>query len=252
MNRKVSIIDSGVFPILKIENFLSDTEYKEIQDEVKKEVLNLDGLFDKGMVADKRYSINGKDFVRVDLDTKYMKDRTKSRILTIIQKDIFNDEMFEIYNTVPETSYKLIKESTNHETELTVYKDKSTYNWHIDDIQRRMINFILMIDLGMKFDGGHTQISNVGFDTLGERILFDGGLDIDVAIDIEPKGNQLIMMPMWVTHRVTQVKMKSKNLIDGRITVNGHIGYVPKMTNIVDAERIRLMATEVNEIRAGD
>ena len=252
MNRKVSIIDSGVFPILKIENFLSDTEYKEIQDDVKKEVSNLDGLLDKGMLADIRYSINGKDFARVDLDIKYMKDRTKSRILTIIQNSIFNNEMYDIYNTLPETSYKLIKESTNHETELTVYKDKSAYNWHIDDIQRRMINFVLMIDLGMKFDGGHTQISNVGFDTLGERILFDGGLDIDVEIDIEPKGNQLIMMPMWVTHRVTQVKMKSKNLTDGRITVNGHIGYVPEKTNIIDAERMRLMATEVNQISAGD
>jgi Rps23 Pro-64 3,4-dihydroxylase Tpa1-like proline 4-hydroxylase len=244
MNRKVSILDSGIFPILKIENFLSDTEYKEIQDETKKEVLNLNGLLDKGMVEDTRYSINGKDFARVDLDTKYMKDRTESRILTIIQNSIFNNEMFDIYNTVPETSYKLIKESTNHETELTVYKDKSAYNWHQDDIQRRVINFVLMIDHGMKFDGGHTQISNVGFDTLGERVLFDSGLDIDVAIDIEPKGNQLIMMPMWVTHRVTRVKMKSKKLIDGRITVNGHIGFVPEMTNIIEAEKFRLMAQQ--------
>ena len=96
----------------------------------------------------------------------------------------------------------------------------------------------------MKFDGGHTQISNVGFDTLGERVLFDSGLDIDVAIDIEPKGNQLIMMPMWVTHRVTRVKMKSKKLIDGRITVNGHIGFVPEMTNIIEAEKFRLMAQQ--------
>ena len=32
------------------------------------------------------------------------------------------------------------------------------------------------------------------------------------------------MMPMWVTHRVTPVKMKSKNMVDARITVNGHIG----------------------------
>ena len=43
--------------------------------------------------------------------------------------------------------------------------------------------------------------------------------------------------------------MKSKKLIDGRITVNGHIGYVPEKTNIIDAELIRLMASEVNEIR---
>lgn len=225
MNRKISILDSGAFPILKVENFLSDTEYKEIQDEVKKEVSILDGLLDKGMVADRRYSINGKDFARVNLDFKYLKDRTESRILTIMEDNLFSNEMIDIYDNMSETAFKLIKASINHETLLTVYRDKSIYNWHNDTGGGRVANFVLLIDMGMKFKGGHTQISNVEYNSLGERTLFEGGLDLDADIDIEPKGNQLIIMPMWVTHRVTPIKMELDNLIDGRITVNGHIGF---------------------------
>jgi hypothetical protein len=35
--------------------------------------------------------------------------------------------------------------------------------------------------------------------------------NIDVDIDIKPKGNQLIVMPMWVTHRVSPIKTKTEN-----------------------------------------
>ncbi len=45
----------------------------------------------------------------------------------------------------------------------------------------------------------------------------------------KPKGNQLIVMPMWVTHRVSPVKTKTENLENSRITINGHIEF-----NVVD------------------
>jgi len=168
--------------------------------------------------------MNGKDYHRVYLDALYDEDRRKSETLSIMERNIFSKDMLDIYNEIPETAYKLIKDSVNHETEITVYHDGAKYNWHNDDDNGRIVNFVLMIDLGMKFEGGHTHISNTEFDSLGERVLYEGGLDLDAEIDIEPKGNQLIIMPMWVTHRVTPVKLKSKNLTDGRITVNGHIG----------------------------
>jgi len=226
-NRKVIILDSGVFPILKIENFLSDADYQTVKKEVKDEVIKLEKMIKSGMRDDPVGTSGGRYFNRVYLDSLYKEDRKKSKTLTIVQQNLFSNEMLDIYDSVPETAYQLLKDSTNHETAITVYKDKSAYSWHHDVVGRRVVNYVLMIDLGMKFEGGHTQTSNYLWNPMDERTLFDGGLDLDAELDIEPKGNQLIVMPMWVTHRVTPVKMKSKNMLDGRITVNGHIGFKP-------------------------
>ena len=232
---KVSILNSGVFPILRIENFLSEAEYEEVKQDVKNEVLTLKNKI-KGGIEHEVPATNGKTYNRIYLDSIYGKDRTKSKTLMIVQRNLFNDEMFDIYNDVPETAFKLLRDTTTHETEITVYKDKSVYGWHTDAVGRRVVNYVLMIDLGMKFDGGHTQLSNTQYDSLSERTLFEGGLDIDPDIDVAPKGNQLIIMPMWVMHRVTGIKMKSDNLLDGRITVNGHIGFIPDKKDVWDIE----------------
>jgi len=221
---KVNILDSGVFPILRIENFLSDVDYQVVKKDVKSEVMKLQELKDSGTKNDPLDDMSGRDYNRVYIDALYGKDRSKSETLMIIDKNLFSDEMLDIYNSIPETSYRLIKDSVNHETEITIYGDESKYNWHNDSLYSRIINFVLIIDLGMKFEGGHTHITNTEFDSIGERALYEGGLDLDADIDIEPKGNQLVMMPMWVTHRVTPIKMKSTKMIEGRITVNGHIG----------------------------
>ena len=235
MTRKVTILDSGQFPVLRIENFLSDDEYDIVKKDVKNEVLKLENMV-KGGIENEVPATNGKNYNRIYLDSIYGKDRTKSKTLMIITKNLFNPEMFDIYNDIPETAFKLLRDTTTHETEITVYKDKSVYGWHTDVVGRRVVNYVLMIDLGMKFDGGHTQLSNTQYDSLSERTLFEGGLDIDAELDIEPKGNQLIIMPMWVMHRVTAIKMKSDNMLDGRITVNGHVGFIPDKKDVWDIE----------------
>lgn len=201
-HRKTTVLDSGVFPILKIENFLSDSEYEEIKEEVKKQVLRL---------KDPDSTVS-KDFYKLHL--------TKGKIRDIIDKNLFDKNMMDIYANIPETAFKLIPSSTHHETEITVYDHRGSYTWHEDCKGSRIANYVLMIDLGMKFEGGHTQFSNTGesdtsvFSALNE-----------VSLDIKPKGNQLIIMPTWVLHKVTQIKPLSKNLLHTRITVNGHIAF---------------------------
>ena len=216
MTRKVIVLDSGQFPILKIENFLSDTDYNSIKEEVKKYIIELEDVID-----DVKPSQTDKDFHRLYLDEVYQGvDRKKSDILRIIETNLIDNQMTNIYNNLPETSFKLIPSSKTLETQLTVYKDSASYGWHNDNNKHRIINYVLMIDLGMKFEGGHTQVSNKQ-ETKEDQ---NKRTDAEVALNIEPKGNQLIMMPMWVTHRVTPIKMNGNNLSDSRITVNGHIG----------------------------
>jgi Rps23 Pro-64 3,4-dihydroxylase Tpa1-like proline 4-hydroxylase len=217
MNRKVTVLDSGQFPILKIENFLSDTDYNSIKEEVKKYIIELEDMIDDV----KPTQDTDRDYHRLYLDEVYQgEDRKKSDILRIIESNLSDKQMNDIYRSLPETAFKLIPFSKILETQLTVYKDLASYGWHNDHNRFRIINYILMIDLGMKFEGGHTQVSNKQEtkEDQNKRII-----DAEVALNIEPKGNQLIMMPMWVTHRVTPIKMNGYNLSDSRITVNGHI-----------------------------
>lgn len=214
-HRKVTILDSGLFPVLKVENFLTEAEY----DAVKKEI------YHTILLPENESEFQGRDYERVYLDKLWNNNRKQSQILTIMEKRLFEDYMLQIYVKIPESAFHLIPQSTNHETQLSLYKNNSMYNWHIDDDNLRVANFVLMIDMGMKFTGGHTQLSNEDYRAKGDLAGIIGNVDFEVDLDIKPKGNQLIIMPMWVTHRVTPVKMQSTELTDGRITINGHIGF---------------------------
>ena len=85
-------------------------------------------------------------------------------------------------------------------------------------------NFIsdddLYIDIDSDFTGGENQISN------DEYIIGNDNTPYNVDISTKPKDNMLIIMPSWVTHRVSPVFCKSKDKLKGRITINGHIGYI--------------------------
>ena len=214
MERKITVLDSGVFPILKVENFLTETEYADIKNEVR----TIACMQKKDMA---HHATFGRDYRRVYLDPLFGANRAKSKILAHISKNLFENKMLEVYDSIKETAFKLLHSTTNHETQLTFYHNNCEYNWHNDNDQMRLVNFVFMVDMGMKFEGGHTLISNSKW----EEKNFLAGVDIPVALDIEPKGNQLIIMPCWVTHSVTKTKMKTKGILDGRITVNGHIGF---------------------------
>lgn len=214
-NKKVSVLDSGVFPILKIENFLPEDEYEEVKKEVKSKIKELDTMIKGGW---KPKFDEGRNFYRLYLDNIYKEDRSKSKILLAIEKNLFSKDMMEVFSSMPETAFRMIPFTTTYQTDLTVYTNDDGYSWHNDVGLSRIANYVLMIDLGMKFEGGHTQISNSKYEWLKEN-------NIDVDIDIKPKGNQLIVMPMWVTHRVSPIKTKTENLENSRITINGHIGF---------------------------
>ena len=59
MTRKVTILDSGQFPVLRIENFLSDDEYDIVKKDVKNEVLKLENMV-KGGIENEVPATNGK------------------------------------------------------------------------------------------------------------------------------------------------------------------------------------------------
>ena len=73
-NKKVSVLDSGVFPILKIENFLPEDEYEEVKKEVKSKIKELDTMIKSGW---KPKFDEGRNFYRLYLDNLYKEDRSE-------------------------------------------------------------------------------------------------------------------------------------------------------------------------------
>jgi Rps23 Pro-64 3,4-dihydroxylase Tpa1-like proline 4-hydroxylase len=204
------VIKKCDFPILKIKNFIAKDELVKIKDEIVR------------LSADmKREEFVIREYDRVYLDDYYENDRNKSNILKNIEYNLFTDEIKKIYSSINETSFKLIPTTTKHETQLTIYGDGGEYRWHVDATDLRIVNWILFIDINSDFIGGENEISNDAYD----EDMLEAYHEKNSDIKTKHEDNVLIMMPCWVTHRVAPVFCKSKDILKGRISINGHIGY---------------------------
>ena len=76
-NKNVSVLDSGVFPILKIENFLPEDEYEEVKKEVKSKIKELDTMIKGGW---KPKFDEGRNFYRLYLDNIYKDPITAEKV----------------------------------------------------------------------------------------------------------------------------------------------------------------------------
>ena len=195
-------IISGKFPILKVDDFL----HKESLFHVKNEIKNIH-------IHTKRQIDKLRSYRRLYLD-EYFKNRYDSYILTTIDQVLFSEEMKNIYNSTYDTAFRLLPKSTYHETQLTIYGNNHDYGWHVDDIDSRLVNWVLFINIDSDFTGGNNEIS---YNELNDNPTPD--------IITKPIDNTLIIMPCWVTHRVTPIKCDSSDILKGRITINGHIGF---------------------------
>ena len=203
------VIKKCDFPILKVNGFLSEKDLSLAKDEVIK--LSSEAQHAKGHMT--------REYERVFVDRVYLGNRENSDILQIIQKNLFSEEMKEIYSSIRDTSFKLIPNSSYHETQITFYKNENSYDWHTDEVLSRVINWVLYIDIDSDFTGGENEISN------DEHMPDSDTKPYNVDISTKPKDNLLLLMPSWVTHRVVPVFCKHDDKLRGRITINGHIGF---------------------------
>jgi len=185
------VIKKCDFPILKIKNFIDKDNLVKMKNEIKK------------LAPELKYTEK--------IEREYSR----------IYMDMFSEEMLKIYMSINETAFKLLHTSSNHETQLTVYGNKGEYKWHNDDIVYRLVNWILFIDIDSDFTGGENEISNDNINETFDETYHEKQTDIVT----KHEDNVLIMMPCWVTHRVAPVFCKSKDILKGRISINGHIGY---------------------------
>jgi len=192
--------------VVRKRNFLTTTLYNR----VLQEAADLKGIMEYQCEHDRKYS-------RVYIDEVYEGRRAESVILNMTQKSLFNEDMYYELRRIPDAAFQLIHMSNNHETQLTSYGNGDRYDWHRDVNLPRLLNYILYISTsGGTFKGGNLEISF----NLQETVH---GLIPDIVI--EPTANMLVLMPSYFWHRVTPVTVHSDDALDGRISINGHIGW---------------------------
>lgn len=191
--------------IILIDDVLSDVEL----DLMRKNIISLK---DKLVYHDefKMTGFNNTLYHRVYLDELFIDNRGASYILAVITRKIFNKDINKAIKDMESYPFQSLNYSDRHETQLTVYDVGGKYNWHRDNDQKRIMSFVLPINVYKKTWTG------------GELLLKYKG----ETITIEPKENQLIMFSGHLLHRVKPIVMDNPgDILKGRVIINGHIGY---------------------------
>lgn len=187
--------------ILLIDDFYSKKDLKIIKKAV---------IAERENIIDDGDAMKNSSYKRMYLDDVYT-NRSDSLILTTTDLTLFGKEIFSIFDKQNSYTFQSVGITNNHETRITVYSKGGQYPWHKDNVSgTRLLSFILPLDINKprKWTGG-------------ELIIKHGGKEIK----IKPKENQLIIFSSHLLHKVTPIKLNSDELFDGRVVINGHIGF---------------------------
>lgn len=188
--------------VLLIDDFLSPDELEITKKEIR---------FHKDDIISDLNIMEKTEYKRMFVDDIYENRRNDSHILKASGK-IFTDEVYDIIKKVDMFSYpfKSISQSNHHETQLTSYGNGGKYKIHVDNAYGRTMSYVLPIDVNKKKWKE------------GQLVLIYKGEEIVV----EPKNNQMILFSSHLQHKVNPVKINSKNVLDGRVVINGHLGFL--------------------------
>lgn len=201
--------------VIIVDDFLNDDDLKSIHHEVE--------ILSSEVKTEERGHASYK---RVYLDEYYDSARFNSIILNLIQKKLFTEDIYKTARNINDLSFHLLEKSNYHETQLTFYGNSDEYKWHCDcgsdkSWSGRILNFIICInDKG--FSGGNTLVSTTPRE---KHFIFESGETPKTDLIIKPKRGRLILMPAYLPHKVEPVIMKTNNIMNSRITINGHIGF---------------------------
>ena len=212
--------------IILIDNFISNDEILKCKDEINniKNILREDRFDDeKNINVVARYN-------RIYLDEHYKGFRDNSYILKLIHEKLFADKIYDKANRINDLSFILLKKSTNHETQITSYNNNDEYNWHVDSGDERIwsgriLNYILFLN-DKNFSGGNLEIIN-SYPLGNIKSISEQYKNSHPDYIIKPKNGTLVIMPSYLIHRVTKIKIDDINSdsMNRRLTINGHIGF---------------------------
>ena len=156
-----------------------------------------------------------------EYDTIYSKDRTKSKLLTMIDKNFKNRKFTDILNSFV-FPVNLLGQTNFHESQVSRYGDQGQkYKYHTDafsDNNKRMITLVYYFNKEpKKYTGGEIQFT--------KSPIHDGKIcdKNQTPITITPENNMMVVFSSKVAHTVLPT-ISPKTFDKGRFSANIWVG----------------------------
>ena len=202
-------------PLIIIRNIFTKKENSEILAEAIKNKKN----FKLGIAMNRTEKFRNNTVS--EYDTIYIKDRTKSKLLTMIDKNFKNRKFTDILNSFV-FPVNLLGQTNLHETQVSRYGDQGQkYKYHTDafsDNNKRMITLVYYFNKEpKKYKGGEIQFTR---SPIYDGKIFDKN---QTPITITPENNMMVVFSSKVAHTVLPT-ISPKTFDKGRFSVNIWVG----------------------------
>jgi SM-20-related protein len=202
-------------PIIVIRNIFTKKENNDILEEAVKNKKT----FKQGVIGNDKISSFRTNKVSY-YDKIYDSDRSKSKLLTVIDEIFKTPEFSEIISSSP-YPINLYSQTNYHETQVSRYGDDGQlYKYHLDAFNNneRQITFVYYFnEEPKKYKGGEIQFTNSPIHN-GKKA--DKNTE---SITIEPENNMAVVFGSNTAHMVLPTK-SPKTFNKGRFSVNCWIG----------------------------
>lgn len=202
-------------PLIIIRNIFTKKENSEIFAEAIKNKKN----FKLGIAIDKNKKFRTN--LMIDYDIIYNKDRTKSKLLNLIDKNFKNMKFKEILNSFV-FPINLLGQTNFHESQVSRYGNQGQeYKYHQDSFAEnnsRMITLVYYFNKEpKKYKGGEIQFTR---SPISDGKIFDKN---QTPITITPENNMMVVFSSKVAHTVLPTT-SPKTFDSGRFSVNIWVG----------------------------
>ncbi len=204
-------------PLIIIRDIFTKKENAEILAEVIKNKENFKPAIAIGKIEEFRNNIIS------DYDMIYSQDRTKSILLTLIDKNFNNKKFIEIINSFV-YPINLLGQTNTHESQVSRYGDQGQeYKYHIDSFaenNNRMITLVYYFNKEpKKYKGGEIQFTR---SPISDGKIFDKN---ETPITITPENNMMVVFSSKVAHTVLPTT-SPKTFDKGRFSANIWVGVI--------------------------
>ena len=202
-------------PLIIIRNIFTKKENSEILAEAIKNKKN----FKLGTAIGKNKKFRSN--LMIDYDIIYNKDRTKSKLLNLIDKNFMNMKFKEILNSFV-FPINLFGQTNFHESQVSRYGNQGQeYKYHQDSFAEnnsRMITLVYYFNKEpKKYKGGEIQFTR---SPISDGKIFDKNV---TPITITPENNMMVVFSSKVAHTVLPTT-SPKTFDSGRFSVNIWVG----------------------------
>ncbi len=163
--------------------------------------------------------------------TKWRIDKISKKTEGYVWSALFNSMNVRNLKKIDDFAFHSISYTNVHSTSITSHINGKPCGWHKNDMNAipdrvNSLNYVIHIDIGNKFTGGNLELSYDNIPEISEGWYPE--TEPTVHETVEYKDNRMVIFPTHLWHKVQTINIEDKgitNPLEGRLTVNGHIGW---------------------------